>query len=225
MKQINLVGQKFGRLLVISENGRNKNGEKTYLCQCDCGNTITVRSYGLRCGETQSCGCLQKERTSEASTKHGDCKRRNKSSLYSRYKHMIWRCNNPNCKDYDNYGGRGIKVCKEWLDDYKTFKQWAMDNGYEEHLTIDRIDVNGNYEPDNCRWITLAEQENNRRDNVYLTYQGITKTASQWSKLLGIKPSAIYYLKRKQLSDDDIFRHFPQIAEVLAEMRGVENDE
>lgn len=215
MKILNLSGQKFGRLTVVGEYGRNKNGEKTYQCQCDCGNVVIARSYSLRCGETKSCGCLQKERTSRANTIHGDTN----SSLYARYKHMIWRCENSNSKDYANYGGRGIRVCNEWKNNYIAFRDWSLRNGYQEKLTIDRIDVNGDYSPTNCRWISLAEQENNRRNNVYLTFAGIRKTASQWARLLGISPSKIYYLKHKGNTDEDIFCHFPQIAEVLEQMK------
>lgn len=214
-KKIDMVGKRFGRLFVESEDGRNKYGEKMYLCKCDCGNAKMVRSHALISGETRSCGCLQKEMVRKSNTIHGDTN----SSLYRRYKHMIWRCKNSNCKDYKNYGGRGIRVCDEWEKDYRNFQKWSLENGYREDLTIDRIDVNGNYEPNNCRWITLQEQENNRRDSVYLSFNGITKTASQWSRLLRIRPNKIYYLKRKGLSDENVLMHFPQIAEVLKQLQ------
>lgn len=215
MKIIDLTGQKFGRLVVLKENGRSNKGEKVYECKCDCGNVVNVPSSYLRSKWTQSCGCLQRDRAKEASTIHGDTY----SSLYSRYKHILWRCNNPKSKDYQNYGGRGITVCKEWENDYQSFKKWSLENGYEEHLTIDRIDVNGNYEPNNCRWVSLLEQENNRRDSVYLSFNGLTKTASQWARILEIKPSRLYYMKRKGKSDDEIFSYFPEIAEVLKKMK------
>jgi hypothetical protein len=199
----NLLGKKYGRLKVIRENGRF-NEMVCWDCVCDCGKTVNVPAYYLTSGQTQSCGCLQRERTSKANTIHGDSKRKAESSLYRIYKHMIWRCENPNCKDYANYGGRGIKVCDEWKKSYLAFKEWALKNGYEPHLTIDRIDVNGDYKPSNCRWITLTEQENNRRDNVFLVFDGVRKTASQWAREYGVKPSKIYYRKRKGWSDDAI---------------------
>ena len=202
----NLLGKKFGRLTVVKEDGRFRQ-MVCWDCICDCGNHINVPSYYLTSGQTKSCGCLQKERTSQANTLHGDCKRNNRSSLYGRYKHMLWRCENPNSKDYKNYGGRGIKVCDEWKNDYQKFKKWALENGYEEHLTIDRIDVNGDYEPINCRWITLQEQENNRTNNVFLVFNGIKKTASEWAREYGVNPSKILYRKRKGWSDEQILEY------------------
>lgn len=134
---------------------------------------------------------------------------------------MIWRCNNPRSKDYANYGGRGITVCPEWIK-YENFKEWAIHNGYKEDLTIDRIDVNGNYEPSNCRWIPLAEQQRNRRNNVFLDYCRVRKTQSEWARLLGVSSGKIAYLRRKGLNDTEIFGHFPEVAALLEKMKGGE---
>lgn len=197
--RIDLTGKKFGRLTVIKENGR-RHGEVCWECKCECGNVVTVPSYTLRIGETQSCGCYQREQTSKINTVHGDTD----TSLWRRWRHMLWRCNDQKCKDYKNYGGRGIKVCNEWEDNYLAFKEWSIANGYKEDLTIDRIDVNGDYSPDNCRWITLQEQQNNRRNNIKLIFDGVEKTVSEWAKIANVSPSKIYYRKKKGWTDEQI---------------------
>ena len=198
-KKIDLSGMKFGRLTVLCENGR-KRGEICWKCQCDCGNIINVSSYSLRIGETKSCGCYQKERTSKANTIHGDAE----TSLWRRWVHMIDRCERSSCKDYKNYGGRGIKVCPEWKESYTAFKEWSLENGYEEKLTIDRIDVDGDYSPDNCRWVTIQEQQRNRRDTIKLTFSGVEKTASEWARIACVSPAKIYYRKRMKWTDEQI---------------------
>lgn len=114
------------------------------------------------------------------------------SRLYYSWRHMKERCYNPSCHDYRHWGGRGITVCDAWKNDFLAFKEWALANGYEEGLTIDRIDNDGNYEPSNCRWATRAEQSNNRRCLHYLTYEGETKTISEWSRITGINTTTIY---------------------------------
>lgn len=165
------TGERFGRLVVLSraDDYVCPNGKKhvMWLCQCDCGNKTIVDSCLLVSGHTRSCGCLYEEKLKSGNPKHGHRYDR----LYKVYHNMKNRCYNENADDYKYYGGRGISICDEWLDDYMSFRQWALDNGYDEsakkgECTIDRIDVNGNYEPSNCRWVSMAVQSRNRRNVI-----------------------------------------------------------
>ena len=158
-----LTNKRYGKLVVIKQSGRTKDRHILWECKCDCGNIINVSSHDLTTNHTKSCGCLQKEVIKNLRFKHGDRDNR----LYSVWKTMKKRCENPNCKSYKYYGARGIKVCDEWHD-YSVFKEWAYNNGYDDKAkkydcTIDRIDVNGDYEPSNCRWVSMKVQNNNKR--------------------------------------------------------------
>ena len=185
-----LIGKKFGRLLVLKRLENNKYSRAVWLCQCDCGKSHIVEGSHLLNGTIKSCGCYNIDRTKETHTKHG----LSKSKIYSVLHTMINRCYNSNDTNYPNYGGRGITVCDEWLDKangFMNFYNWAMQNGYDENAprgqcTIGRIDVNGNYEPSNCRWVDMKVQANNTRTNRYMTFNGITRTLKEWSDYLNI---------------------------------------
>ena len=185
-KRLDLVGQRFGRLSVLRFSHTNERGASVWVCQCDCRNEAHVEGYLLKRGNTRSCGCLQKEAAANVvvkrCTKHGMCKTR----LHRIWTHMKERCNNQNCKSFPDYGGRGIKVCDSWSEDFLMFHEWAMANGYEDNLSIDRINANGNYEPSNCRWATDYQQANNKRKNAFITFNGETHTMSEWASITGI---------------------------------------
>lgn len=179
-----LSGQKFGRLVAIERVEKNKRNNVRWLCRCDCGKSVVVDGGNLTSGHTMSCGCLR----AENKVKHGLCGTRLCNIWYK----IKSRCSNINNDVYHHYGGRGITICEEWRNDFKTFYEWAMKNGYADNLTIDRIDVNGNYCPENCRWVEFKEQMNNTRRNRFLTFKGETKTVAQWSEELSIKPATLY---------------------------------
>lgn len=188
-----LTGEKFGRLKVIKYNGSNKNGRALWLCQCDCGNTKTIIASSLLNGLTISCGCYNKEHSKEIHSKH----KQSYSKLYKVWNAMKTRCYNRNFMYYCNYGGRGIKICDEWKD-FINFYNWAIQNGYKEGLTIDRINNDDDYKPNNCRWITRKQQNNNMRKNILIEYNGKKQTISEWANEYNLSRVALYYrLKRK----------------------------
>jgi hypothetical protein len=150
----NLTGRVFDRLTVIEFVSWNyKIKQSKYKCICSCGNEVVVFGGALKTGNTKSCGCLQKERASEANIKHGGRGTR----LYTIWKAMKQRCIDPNTINYKHYGGKGITVYKEWIHNFDSFREWALENNYNDKMSIDRIDTNKNYEPDNCQWLTRSE--------------------------------------------------------------------
>jgi len=168
------TGQKFGSLLVIKRLPQEPYTKAKYMCICDCGNETIVSGSNLVTGHAESCGCKV--------IKHGLA---HKERLYNIWVGMRQRCRDKNSKDYPNYGGRGISVCSEW-NDYLTFRKWALENGYQDNLSIDRINSDGNYKPSNCRWESYINQNNNKTDNVTIKYLGENKTLAEWAKIFNI---------------------------------------
>ena len=189
MRKIDLTGQRFGRLTVLHEAPK-KGIRIAWHCLCDCGKTTDVVASSLRSGTTKSCGCYRDTcPTNPRSKKHGQTKTR----LYRIWIHMKERCLAPYHNSYKSYGGRGITICNEWLNDFEAFRDWAIANGYRSDLTLDRIDVNGNYCPENCRWVTMAEQAFNKRTNVM--HKG--KCITQWAREVGANSVTVLSRIRK----------------------------
>lgn len=186
--KLNLTGERFGRLIVEEQAGKDSSGHSTWLCRCDCGNTKVARGSHLKRGYIQSCGCLVVDTLRKNSTKHG----LEKTRIYRIWSGMISRCYNPESNRYHRYGDRGITVCEDWRNDVQSFYDWAMANGYRDDLTIERKDNDGPYSPDNCVWATMKQQQNHTSRNRYVTIDGETKTVSQWAEENGIKKSAVY---------------------------------
>lgn len=178
----NLTGQRFGRLVVVSLAERNRHNQPQWLCQCDCGERVVVRGCSLTSKNTRSCGCLAKD----TATTHG----MTKTVTYHSWSSMIARCTNPADPEWQRYGGRGIKVCARWLN----FENFLEDMGQRpDGTSLDRIDPNGDYYSQNCRWATPNQQANNRRSNRLLTFGGVTKTVTQWATELGINSTTLSY--------------------------------
>jgi hypothetical protein len=179
-KHIDLTNKKFGRWLVLKYIGNSN-----WLCQCECGTTSKVRTSELKNGNSRSCGCLHKEIVSKTSKKNRVYKKEY-NRLRQIFGNMKQRCYDKNSINFKNYGAKGIKICNEWLENPLSFCEWAINNGYTNTLTIDRINVNQNYTPDNCRWVSQKIQQNNRTNNHLIVYKGIIHSMSEWSDILKI---------------------------------------
>lgn len=198
-RRISLIGQKFGRLTVIDFDHKDATNKTYWLCECACSdrNKVVVYSGNLKSGTTRSCGCLARERAVETNTKHGLSKTR----IYHIWQHIIQRCENKNDKDYPRYGGKGVTVCDEWHN-FELFKDWSMSNGYDDALSIDREDVYAGYYPENCRWVDQIIQQNNKRNNHLITYDGITHTIAEWSRILNVNYQTLNgRIKRNDMRD------------------------
>lgn len=195
MSTENLKGQKFGYWTVI-ERAENHPTTKSaqWICECECGTKRIIRASVLRHGGSKSCGCHK----NDYNKIHGGKGTR----LYDCWRHMRYRCTNKNNQAYPMYGGRGIQVCQEWMN-FEEFQKWAIENGYSDNLTLDRIDVNGNYGPSNCRWANAVTQMNNRRSTPRYTLGEKSLTISQWSRETGIPRSTILNRMKRGMSFED----------------------
>jgi len=207
-KRIDLTGRKIGKLTVLEYSHFSKGSY--WKCICECGGETTVRSTHLLSGAVKTCGCSWVEQCKKmqpfavkANITHGDSITK-RSRLYIIWTNMLQRCENNNCISYENYGERGITVISEWHD-YTEFKDWALQNGYAENLSIDRIDNDKGYFPENCRWVARLVQANNTRKNVNITFKGETKTLAQWAKEYNIPITTFdRWLKKGELFEDII---------------------
>lgn len=201
-KIMDLTNQRYGRLVVLEYVGRNTSNRPLWKCQCDCGNTHIASTLDLRNGDTQSCGCQKKEKISKSKRKHGF----SSEPLYKKWKSMRRRCNNSNDTMYRYYGGRGIKVCKEWdnlNDGYLNFRNWALNSGYSPDLTLDRIDNNGNYEPFNCRWANMTIQSRNRNFTRKVYYRGEKIHIYSLADKYNLSHKGLYYrIKEKGMTPE-----------------------
>lgn len=196
-KLVDLTGRRFGMLTVISR-ANNKGEETMWNCQCDCGSISVVQGNNLRRGKTKSCGCQR--------IKHG----KKGTRLYNIWGGMKKRCNCPTHMWYKRYGGRGITVCDEWNNDFQAFYDWAMSHGYSDDLTIDRIDNDKGYSPDNCRWASETEQKNNRSNNQIVEIDGKSQTLAQWSEDTRILYGTLYRRYKKGLRGEELIAEVPK---------------
>lgn len=188
-------GDRYHSLIVIEEAPKRRK-QRYFKCICDCGKIGEFRFVQMRSGRTKSCGCYRIKQNKTMPIKHG----MNKTSLYSIWHSMKQRCKNKNSRAFKWYGEIGISVCDSW-NDFQIFESWAIRNGYSRGLTIDRIDVRGNYEPNNCRWATMKEQSRNRTNNILITYKGETKCLKDWAVKIGLTPTGLSSRLRKYDAD------------------------
>lgn len=188
------LGRKYNRLTVIAfENTkRGKTGCWNWIVRCDCGTLKSVNPYRVLNGNTKSCGCYKAEQTVEYNKKEKVKHKGRRTRLYTIWHGMKQRCHCETSHDYKNYGARGIIVCDEWRNDFSAFRDWALDNGYTDKLSIDRIDVNGSYCPENCRWTDCKTQNRNRTTNVIVSYRGKEYNYAELAEIAGISYGALY---------------------------------
>lgn len=193
MKLIDLTGKQFGALTVlcrapnqITPSGQNRT---CWVCKCKCGKEIVVQANNLRTGHTKSCGCM----FAQHNFRHGDCVNGKISRLYNIWAGMKARCYSKQNPRYKYYGARGITVCDEWKDNFPAFRDWSNEHGYADDLTIDRVNNDGIYSPDNCRWVNQKIQSNNSRMNVIIEYEGEFHTLSEWAELVGLPYKSLWY--------------------------------
>lgn len=183
------LGKKYNRLTIVEVLPHIPHANRKCVVECECGISKELELPAVVYGRIKSCGCIRKGLV----VKHGLSKKR----IYKTYTTMMRRCYNPECEKFKTYGAKGITVCDEWKEDPIAFYNWAISNGYSDDLTIDRIKVQGNYEPSNCRWATQKQQANNRTTNIFLTLNGVTLTVTEWADILCVD-SRMLFLRLKR---------------------------
>ncbi len=203
MRPLDLNGSRFGKLLVIGISPFRENGAIAWECKCDCGKLITTRGSRLKEGRVKSCGCLVSEKAKESITKYKSTHGQSRTRTYSSWQNMKNRCRSPNTTDFDDYGGRGIDYCERW----GVFENFYGDMGDRPiGTTLDRVDVNGNYEPGNCRWADNETQSNNKRESVVYDYHGEKLTLQQICKRVGKARSTVAYRLKKNMSIEEALK-------------------
>lgn len=217
MQYNDLTGKRFGRLKVIRYDHSDKNRNAVFLCKCDCGNEKMIMGRRLitRTKPTRSCGCLQKEKAKQhlsdlekmGLVKHNQRRTHgmSKKHIYKVWINMRKRCFNKNHEHYKYYGYKGIKVCDEWNNSFESFYKWALSNGYEKNLTIERIDVNKDYCPENCTWISQKKQIRNRTNTVFIKHNGTTKPMIEWCEIYGVNYKIAHQRYKKGMPFEKVF--------------------
>lgn len=188
MYKHDLTGTRYGRLTVKSYAGQASNGHSLWTCICDCGNVTVVSGSNLQCGKQVSCGCKRRDQVGRLNRTHAA----SKSRLYRIWCNIISRTENPRIKSYRYYGAKGVKMCDEWRNSFDAFRDWSMSHGYAEHLTIERLDNNKGYSPENCRWATWKEQFNHRTCSHLLTFNGRTQSIALWAEECNLPKGTVY---------------------------------
>lgn len=202
-KQRDITGERFNNLTALNFEYRDSKHQHYWNFRCDCGNEFIARKSAVTSGNTSRCmECSAKEKRNRGIT-HGFSKTR----LYKEWAGIIQRCENELSTSYDRYGAIGISVCDEWHK-FEPFAEWALSNGYNDELTIDRIDVEGNYEPSNCRWVGNLEQANNKRTNVYITVNGEVHTIADWARIYRMKYHTLYDRVKKGWNENELFKGY-----------------
>lgn len=207
VKTKDLTGQKFGRLTVLGIDETKETRKTFWICQCDCGNLKSVRADYLQSGGVKSCGCLKRDQDKINLTSHHLGIPASGTRLYKIWIGMKSRCSDINNPRYSDYGGRGIALCDEWNDDFKAFYEWSHSNCYQDDLTIDRIDNDGNYCPENCRWVDNKVQCRNRRSNINITIGNATKTLTEWCEIFELDSKTVFarLQRNEDISLDELF--------------------
>jgi len=196
-----LKGKKFGYLTVIRKDGTTKDGNVIWLCKCCCGKETKVASSNLVRNFITSCGCKRSKTISEKNKTHG----KSRSRIYLLWSRIKVRCDKVTCSQYKNYGGRGITYDRSW-EKFEPFYQWAINNGYQDNLTIERINVDGNYCPENCKWITFKEQARNKRNTYRVKYKNKEYCVSELAEIVGIKVDTLKKRLNKGISVEDAIK-------------------